>query len=436
MIDKMHECVKYAEQEKGIDQIDIVSETSNTVSASVRGGKLESFDDAQKEVIGIRIIRNKRQAIISKSKLDNYKEDLDLLIKMTENLPEDEYVSMFGAEEPVQNAVFDDINIQRPSKDSLVQMALEMENGAISAGASNVELSLAKYIKKEYVFLSSIGFSGEFKKSYMSYYVSSVANKNGSMEQGDRYKIFCTPPTGFAEIGMDAGEKAVTKLGSRKIKSGKMPVIIDRIAAGDFLGTILDALNGTAISMGTSLFCGKINENCFNTNISILDDPLVQNGVNSRTFDAEGLRPDPIYLVRHGHIRNYILDGYTARKLKLPNNKRASRSAASIPYPSSTNVTLQPTSKSKSDAISSIQYGLYVTDFIGMGINLLTGSYSRGCCGFMIENGKITYPVNEVTFSCDLATVYKVMTPLDDLIIEFGVDSPSIYIDEVMIGGL
>lgn len=435
MIEKATDCIKYAQKEKKINEIDVVFEKNDSISVSVRDGKVEKIDDSCVSAYGVRIVHDRRQAIISNVDLDNYRADVDQLLDISKSLPEDEFVGLSTSESLVKGAVFDDAKIERPAEKDLIDAALAIESGAKEAGAFTVETASIEFNKKTLRFLGSNGFSGEFRKSYITCCAMVVAKNSEGMEHGDKFRIFTSSPGGYTAIGEEAARKALSRLGSKKIKSGKMPVIIDREAAGSFLGHVVSALNGVVISSKASMFCDKINEKCFDTNISILDDPSVEGGVNSIGFDADGLAPESMYLVRHGHIRNYLLDSYTARKLKLITNRRAQRSAASLPHPSCTNVTLLPTSNTKDQMLKNITSGVYITDFIGMGVNILTGDHSVGCAGFMIENGEIAYPVSEIVMSCSLLDVFKRMVPLDDLFVEFGVDSPSIYIDEVMIGG-
>lgn len=429
-------CLKYATKEKGIGEIDVAYEKIESENVSVRHGKFEKLDSSISEKFGVRVIHNKRQAIIAKTRLSDYKQDIDLLVDISKNLPEDQYLSLPSNNDLVVNQSFNLAKLEKPTEGELLNMALDMEGGARDGGAHDVEVASVTYTKRTYAFCASNGSSGEFAKSYISFFIAAVAKNDSGMEQGGRYKAFCQNPSGFREIGMDAAKKAVAKLGARKIATSRMPIIIDRLAAEEFLGHIIEALNGHTIAAGTSMFRDKVNQKCFNDCVTILDDPSAKDKLRSIPFDAEGGKPEPVFLVKHGHVRNYLLDNYTSKKLKLVNNKRAARSAATAPTPGCTNVTLQPTDKKLQDAISSISYGLYITDFIGMGVNLLTGDYSRGCSGFIIENGQVSYPVSEVTVSCNLMDVFSEMVPLDDLYVEFGVDSPSIYIPQVTIGGM
>lgn len=436
MKDKIDQCIEYARNVKGINQIDIVLEKSESISAFVRYGKFEKLQENNFEKFGIRIIDKKKQAVISRVTLDNFKDNLDLLINIVQNFKEDEFLGMPYSEEVVHGEIFNAEKIAPPKQTELIDMALEIENAALDKGIFNTESTYAKYTKKKYIFVGSNGFYGESTKSYLSCYTSVIAKNSDSMEQGDCYKIFCNDPKGYKEIGEKAAEKAKAKLNSKKIQTFVGPAIIDRIAASEFLGHIVNALNGNTISVGMSMFCNKINESCFNSEVTIIDDPSLENGIFSATFDADGFKMLPTYLVKHGYIRNYLLDYYTSKKMNLLNNHRAVRSVDSAPYPGNTNVILSATNNSLEDLIKSISKGIYITDFIGMGVNLLTGNYSRGCSGFMIENGEITFPVNEITLSCNLMDVFKTMIPLSDLKVEFGIDSPSIYLEKVTFAGI
>lgn len=436
MDSKAYECIKYAESEKGIEQIDIVCVQNELFGVSVRHGKFEKIEDSVTKNFCIRVIHNNRQATVLKTSLDDYKDDIDLLLGMTKCLPQDDCTGLPSSDGLVFGETYEVQNIKRPSEKELIEMATQLESSALENGACDIEVADVSYKNSYYAFCGSNNASGTLSRSFISCYIAAVAKGDNEMQQGDKYKISCSDMPSFVEVGAEAARISCSRLGSKKMRSGKMPVIMDKVVAKDFLEHILEALNGRSISSGSSMFVDKMNERCFNSNVSIIDDPLVPNGIRSTPFDAEGFRVEPFLLVRHGHIRNYTLDTYTSRKLKMINNKRASRSGAGIPVPSCTNVVLQPTEKSFSDAVKSIKYGVLIDGFIGMGVNLLTGDYSRGCTGFLIENGEVKYPVSEITVSGNLKDFFKMMIPLDDLVIEFGIDSPSIYIDEATISGI
>ncbi len=204
------------------------------------------------------------------------------------------------------------------------------------------------------------------------------------------------------EIGRNAGERAVKRLNPRKVATRRVPVVFDPRISGSLVGHLASAANGAAIARKTSFLREKLGERIFAPGIDIVDDPLRRRGQRSRTFDAEGVATAKLKLVEDGVLKTWLLDCATARELDLKTTGHAQRGVSSVPSPGPSNLYLAPGAKSPDALIAEIEDGFYVTDLIGMGVNLVTGDYSRGAAGFWIENGERTYPVSEVTIAGQL----------------------------------
>ncbi len=247
--------------------------------------------------------------------------------------------------------------------------------------------------------------------------------------------IFGSDLTDPAEIGRSAADRALKKLGARKPPSAKVPVVFDPRVSGGLVRHLTSAINGAAIARGTSFLKNKMGQAVMSPEITIVDDPHRARGLASKPFDAEGLANMRRNLVEDGVLQTWILDLRAARQLGLTSTGHASRGTSSPPSPSTTNLHMEPGNVSPTDLMSDIKSGFYITSVMGMGVNMVTGDYSRGASGFWIENGQIAYPVNEVTIAGNLVDMFLAMTPADDLDFKYATNAPTIRIDGMMVAG-
>jgi PmbA protein len=237
-------------------------------------------------------------------------------------------------------------------------------------------------------------------------------------------------------IGRSAGERAVKRLNPRKVTTRRVPVVFDPRIAGSIVGHLVSAINGSAIARKTSFLKDKLGEQLFPSNINIIDDPLRKRGLRSHPFDAEGVAGKRRGIVADGRLTTWILDCATARELGLKTTGHAQRGVGSTPSPGATNLHLEPGAVTPQALIADITDGLYVTDLIGMGANMVTGDYSRGAAGFWIENGTLTYPVSEVTIAGHLLEVFRTLTPANDLTFRYGTNAPTLRLEGLVVAGV
>jgi PmbA protein len=196
-----------------------------------------------------------------------------------------------------------------------------------------------------------------------------------------------------------------------------------------------DRMSGPSIARGTSFLKDKMGAKLFANGIRIIDDPLLIRGVRSHPFDGEGVAAKKLALVEDGILSSWLLDSATARELGLVTTGHAQRGASSVPSPGSTNLHMEPGQLSPDALIADITDGFYVTDLIGSGANMVTGDYSRGASGFWIENGKLTYPVSEVTIAGHLLEMFRTLTPADDLEFRYGTNAPTLRVEGLTVAG-
>ena len=236
-------------------------------------------------------------------------------------------------------------------------------------------------------------------------------------------------------VGRTAGERAVKRLGARRVKSQAVPIIIEQRLAGGLLRSFAGAINGAAIARGVSYLKDRMGEQVFAKGVRIVDDPLRPRGMASKPFDGEGLPAMAIDLVADGVLAAWTLDLRSAAKLGLRSNGRASRGVGSNPGPGVTNLDMAPGERTAADLIGEIENGFFVTELIGHGGDMATGDYSRGAAGYWIENGALAFPVNELTVAGNLKDMFLAVTPASDLIRRGAVNAPTLRIDGMTVAG-
>jgi PmbA protein len=237
------------------------------------------------------------------------------------------------------------------------------------------------------------------------------------------------------EVGRNAATMALKRLNARRVKSQSVPVVFDPRTANSIIGHLAGAINGTSIARGTSFLKDKMGQKIFKPGVRIVDDPHMVRGVRSRPFDGEGVKNAQMNLVEDGVLQTWLLDSSAARQLKLRSTGHAARGTGGPPSPSTTNLYLVPGALSPRELMADIKQGFYVTELIGMGVNGVTGDYSRGAAGFWIENGELTFPVNEVTIAGNLNAMFAEMTAANDLIFRYGTNAPTLRIEGMTIAG-
>ena len=224
------------------------------------------------------------------------------------------------------------------------------------------------------------------------------------------------------------------RLNARQVETAGVPVVFDKRVSAGILACLMGAINGSSIARKTSFLRDEMGKSITGDNITIVDDPLIKRGAASRPFDGEGMACDAMNFVENGILQEWVLDGATARELNLKSNGRSARSGSGT-SPSSTNCYMQAGKDSAEAMISDIKSGLYLTETIGHGINMVSGDYSKGASGFWIENGEITYPVAEITIAGNLKDMFLNMVPADDLEFKYATNAPTLRIDGMTVGG-
>ncbi len=433
-------------KKKGCDQSDIFFVKNFSMSSSKRLGKIEKNEQSESVEIGIRAIVGKKQSIISSNNLDskNINSLLDRLYEMVLHVPDNSYCGL--AEESsisnFSNKEFENLDLfdkKIPKLCELTAKAEELENSALeNKFISNSEGAEVEWSKSDYTLLASNGIIQQFSKTQSSYILAILAGKNENMERAYDYKseVYFDDLDNLKHVGKKTAERAIKKLNSKKIKTTKSNVIFDSRISSSLLNNLINACNATSIARGTSFLKNKLNKKIFSKDINVIDNPSMVKRIKSKIIDCEGIKCKKKNIIENGYLKYFINSLEQSRQLKSPPTGNASRGVSSVPYPSATNLYLQKGNHTKEDMIKNLKKGLLVTELMGSSVNLSNGDYSRGASGFWIENGEIQYPVSEVTIAGNLLSMFKNLTPANDLTFKYGINAPSCLIENLTIAGI
>ena len=433
-----------AAKKAGADASDAVIYSGQSESVSWRLGKLEDVERSESSDLGLRVFVGKRQAIVSSSDISQSAFDplVERAMDMARNAPEDPFGGLADPDLLALNAAdipeLDLYDATEKSADQLKELARSIEKVALDVdGITNSEGASASCSKGLIATANSNGFAGSYQSSNFSLSISVIAGSDATMERDYDYssKRHFSDLRDPESIGRQAADRALRRLGPKKAKTCQVPIVFDPRVSRTLLGHLAGAVNGHAIARGTSFLKDMMGKQVFSLGISVADDPHIRRGPSSKPFDGEGCRNDHLDIVTDGILNCWIMDSSSARQLGLKANGRASRGTSSPPSPSSTNLYIPAGELTPTELISDIKSGFYITDLIGMGVNGLTGDYSRGAGGFWIEDGEISFPVNEVTIAGNLKTMFMNMTAADDLTLKYGTDAPTLRVEGMMIAG-
>jgi len=311
-----------------------------------------------------------------------------------------------------------------------IRFALAASVLALGAGASAGMGGL--------VLVTSHGCSGSYAGSRFSRSVGVITGDGTKMERDHDFdsRLYFAELDSPEEIGRRAAERAIRRLNPRQVPTASnLTVVFDPRVARGFVGTIAGAINGASVARKTSFLRDKMGQQVLKAGLNITDDPLKVRGSSSRPFDGEGVSGTPLTMIEDGVLKHWFLSSSAARELGLKTNGRGVRGGTSV-SPSSTNLALEPGDISPEELIRSVGTGLYITDMIGQGVDMITGEYSRGASGFWIENGELAYPVSEITIASNLKDMFMRITVANDIDRKFGVAAPTLAIEGMTLAGL
>ena len=426
----------------GADAADAVYFDAASISVAQRLGASEKLERAESCDLGLRVFIGKRQAIVSST--DFAPETLDELVEravaMARIATEDPYCGIADPSHIVTNIpVLDMCDPSEPTTEDLTDLATRAEDAARAIeGVTNSEGGEAGWSRANIAIAATNGLAQSYSMSSQSISACVIAGEDTGMERDYDYDsaVYGSDLKSPENIGRSAGERAVKRLNARKVKSQQVPIMYDRRVSSGMVRHLVGAINGASITRGTSFLKDSMGQSVFDSEINIIDDPHRMRGLRSKPFDGEGIANARHAFVENGKLVTWVLDLASSRQLGLESTGHASRGTSSPPSPGSTNVYMENGSNSAAELMSDIKSGLYITEMIGMGVNGVTGDYSRGAAGFWIENGEPAYPVTELTVAGNLKDMFMHLPPADDLEFKFGIDAPTIRIDGMTVAGL
>ena len=406
---------------------------SNSISETVnfRNKKLDESNRSDNLSIDITTYVGKKKSSISSSNLLN--ENLNILlekcIETTKNTPEDEFNSLpdrdLLAKEVKDLNLYDDTNLKNDHK---IDYLKKLEaSAAFNKKIINTESSFTQN-KSNFILANSEGFCDGYKTSSFTASSVTVAKDENSMERDYEYSSKChlEDLEDAEKLGKLAADQTIRKLSPKKIGSEKISIIFDKRIAKGMLTAFASAISSSAISRGTSFLKDKINQKIFADSINVFDKPDILKGLGSRSFDNEGVKTDTLKLVDNGILKNYLIDTYNGKKLSLKSNGRCGGAS---------NLYFENGRMSYKDLLNSNSKSLYITETIGHGSNIVTGDYSVGATGFLVENGEFKYPINEITIAGNFKDMFQNITLANDLDFKYSTNSPTMMIEGMVVAG-
>ena len=424
----------------GADAADALYIGDRSDSVTVRMAALEGVSSSEGEEIGLRVFNGTRSASVASSALAS--EALAALVEralaMAAEAPEDPWSGLAPPELLLRKTPGDFDTYDNTSVDpaELKARALEAEAAALAIPrVSNSGGCSASASASVTALATSTGFAAAARGSGHSIVASVIAGEAGALQRDYDYDSmrFLADLEDATDIGRRAGERAASRLDPVKFAPGRMPILFDPRVASSLIGHLTGAITGGAIARKASFLMDKLGTRLFASGITLSDDPHRQRGLRSRSFDGEGLPTSPRNLIDDGILTTWLADSASARQLGIAPTGHAVRGASGAPSAGPSNLVLHAGPRSRDQLLAAYPRAILVTELIGMGVNGVTGDYSRGAAGFLVEHGEIVGPVSEITIASNLLDMFATLEPGSDLTLRKGIDSPTLLIPEMTV---
>ena len=430
----------------GATAAECVVREGDEFSTLVRLGQVETLKESGSRAIGVRVFFGQRAASTYSS--DFSRAGLDRMLSSALELAKITSEDPFGGLPPAEQLgqIAGDLDLYHEDVYSLpgpdrIDYARRTEKAALDFDAriKNSEGGSFDAATGHKVLANSHGFVGEYSRSYCSVAAVPIAQtEDGGMQRDYWFSVarMLKKLDAPEKVGRIAAERTIRRLGARRVKTARVPVVFDPMVSTSILEHIFEGINGDSVYRGASFLAGKLGEKIAGDNVTVIDDGTIPGGFGTSPFDGEGIPTRRTVVIENGVLKSYLLNTYTAKKLGLQTTANASRGLAGTPGIGPGNYFLQPGQKSAKELIANIKEGLYVTEFLGQGVNLVTGDYSRGASGLWISNGELGYPVEEITVAGNLKDLFfNVSEIASDLEFRGSVAAPTIRVDGLTVGG-
>jgi PmbA protein len=430
----------------GASAAECVVREGDEFSTVVRLGQVETLKESGSRAIGVRVFFGKRAASTYSSDFSPKGLDrmLNSALELAKITSEDPHAGIPETEQ--LGSVAGDLDLYYGDVYSLpseqrIEYARSTETAALTFDSriKNSDGGSFDAATGRKILANSHGFIGEYRRSYCSAAAVPIAqDERGNMQRDYWFSVArsLSRLESPAHIGKVAAERTLRRLGARKAKTAQVPVVFDPLVATSILEHIFEGVNGDSVYRGASFLAGKLGKKIAGDNVTLIDDGTLPGGFGTSPFDGEGVPTRRTIVIENGVLKSYLLNTYTAKKLGLRTTANASRGLAGNPGIGPGNYFLQPGSKTPKQIIGEIQDGLYVTEFLGQGANLVTGDYSRGASGMWISGGEFAYPVEEITVAGNLKEMFfNIAEIANDLEFRGAMACPTIRIEGLMVGG-
>jgi PmbA protein len=430
----------------GATAAECVVREGDEFSTLVRLGQVETLKESGSKAIGLRVFHGQRAASTYSS--DFSRDSLDRMVKSALELAkitsQDPYA---GIPEPSQlGSLKGDLDLYSADVYSLpgeerISYARRTEKAALDYDPriKNSEGGSFDAATGHKVLANSHGFVGEYRRSYCSIAAVPIAQSDSGAMQRDYWFSVARSLNRLESpehVGQVAAQRTLRRLGARKVKTAQVPIVLDPMVANSILDHVFEGVNGDSVYRGASFLAGKLGHKIAADKVNVIDDGTMPGGFGTSPFDGEGIPTRRTVVIENGVLKSYLLNTYTAKKLGLHTTANASRGLAGTPGIGPGNYFLQPGTKTPQEIIAAIPEGLYLTEFLGHGANLVTGDYSRGASGLWISGGELAYPVEEITVAGNLKEIFLNVSEIgNDLEFRGSVACPTIRIDGLTVGG-
>ncbi len=430
----------------GASAAECVVREGDEFSTVVRLGQVETLKESGSKSIGVRVFFGQRAASTHSSDFSaaGIERMLKSALELARITSEDPFAGI--PEAAKLGSLSGDLDLYHEDVYSLPgaeridyarraeKAALEMDPRIKNSEGGSFDAATGRKI-----LANSHGFVGEYRRSYCSVAAVPIAqDAQGNMQRDYWYSVArsLAKLDPAEDVGAEAARRTLRRLGARKVKTAHVPVVLDPMVANSILEHIFEGVNGDSVYRGASFLAGKLDQKIAGVNVTVIDDGTMPGGFGTSPFDGEGIATRRTVVIEDGVLRSYLLNTYTAKKLGLETTANAARGLAGTPGIGPGNYFLQPGTKTPQQLIGEIKDGLYVTEFLGHGANLVTGDYSRGASGLWIVNGELAYPVEEITVAGNLKDMFMNISEIaNDLKFRGSVASPTIRIDGLTVGG-
>jgi PmbA protein len=448
----------------GATDAEAVAVESEEFGVNVRLGQVEQLTQSGSRALGLRVFFGEKagQRTANTSTSDLTPEGISRILQSAVDLAKitspDPFAglpdrSAFGSNDPAALALyFTDVDAIPPAERIDIARRCEATALVTDARIQNSKGADFDASSSHRIMVNSRGFSGEYRRSYCGFSATPIAqDASGGMQSDYWYssartaKLLDTPEA----VGRKAAERALRRLGARRVPTQQCPVVFPAEAARGLMGTLLSAADGDAIYRNSSMFSGKLGEQVAGENITMIDDgtlvfdhtltsgeTLRVGGFGTSPFDGDGLPTRRTVVIERGILKNLMLNTYTARKLNMESTGKASRGLAGAPGIGGGNYFLEPGTLTPEQIIADIPNGLYVLSTMGFGVNLVTGDYSQGVSGLWIENGELAFAVEEITIAGNLKDIFRNISAIgNDLEFRGAGAVPTIRVEGMTIAG-